>query len=107
MLAQWLASNHDSRWLLNEHALQDARAWAGNQSLSEEHHQFLMSSQSHIYEQAMARQESVRKREQEQMMKEVDAIATRRIAKLKQQLTLSLILCGLLLLLIIILIFTR
>ncbi|MDV3348018.1 AAA-like domain-containing protein [Leptothoe sp. LEGE 181152] len=107
MLDKWLSSKCDARWLLNEQTLQEARTWAGTQSLSEEHHQFLMSSQSHIYEQTIARQEAIRKREKEQMLKEADAISTRRIAKLKQQLTLSLILCGLLILSIVILIFTR
>ncbi|MEM1252548.1 MAG: AAA-like domain-containing protein [Cyanobacteria bacterium P01_H01_bin.21] len=92
MLDQWLSSKCDSRWLLNEQALQEARTWAGTQSLSEEHHQFLMSSQSHIYEQAMARQEAIRKREQKQMMKKADAISSRRIAKSKQLFVASLVL---------------
>ncbi len=95
MLDKWLTSNCDPRWLLNEQTLQDARAWAGTQSLSEEHHKFLMSSQSHIYEQAMARQEAMRKREQEQMMKEVDAIATRRITNVRHLFRISLILFAL------------
>lgn len=105
MLDKWLTSNCDARWLLTKESLQEARAWAGNQSLSEEHHQFLMHSQSHIYEQEMAKQEAARKQDKKQMMREADAIATRRTAKLRQQLTLSLILCGLLLIVVIILIF--
>lgn len=100
-LDQWLDSNCDERWLLNKQALQEARIWAGERSLSEEHHQFLMRSQTYLHEQAIARQEAIQKREQERMMKGVDAIATHRIAKLKQQLTISLIVCGLLLLLVI------
>ncbi len=107
MLDNWLSSKCDDRWLLTKQSLQEARTWAGSQSLSEEHHQFLMSSQSYIYEREIARQEIIRKREKEQIMDEVDAIATHRIAQLKQQLTLSLLLCSILLLSIIILIFTR
>ena len=107
MLDKWRFSICDDRWLLNEQALQDARTWAGVRSLSEEHHQFLMRSQSHIHEQAMARQDAMQKREQTQTMEQVNAIATRRIVKLKQQLTISLIFCGILLVVITVLIFTR
>ncbi|MBX2865688.1 MAG: AAA-like domain-containing protein [Leptolyngbyaceae cyanobacterium MAG.088] len=107
ILEKWLTSQCDPRWLLNEKTLQEARTWAGSQSLSEEHHQFLMSSQSHIYEQAMARQEAVRKRENEKILQDMDVLSNRRIAQLKQQLTLSLIACGILLILVILLIFTR
>ena len=107
MLDKWRFSNCDDRWLLNEQALQDARTWAGVRSLSEEHHQFLMRSQSHIHEQEMTRQDAMRKREQTQTMEQANAIATRRIVKLKQQLTISLVLCGILLLAIAALVFTR
>lgn len=84
MLAQWLSSNCDAKWLLDEQSLHEARTWAGNQSLSEEHHQFLMSSQSHLYEQTIAQQEALRKREQEQMMKEADAISTQNKTQAKR-----------------------
>ena len=84
MISQWLSSNFDAKWLLNEQSLQEARTWAGSQSLSEEHHQFLMSSQSHIYEQAIAQQEEIRKREQEQIMKEADAILTQNKTQAKR-----------------------
>ncbi|MEM9006514.1 MAG: hypothetical protein AAGE59_23685 [Cyanobacteria bacterium P01_F01_bin.86] len=92
MLEKWLSSKCDPRWLLNEQNLQEARTWAGTQSLSEEHHQFLMSSQSHIYEQTIARQEARRKNEKEQMRKEADAIATRHITQVKRLFITSLIL---------------
>ncbi|MEA5462526.1 AAA-like domain-containing protein [Leptothoe sp. PORK10 BA2] len=92
MLDKWLTSNCDAKWLLDEQSLQAARAWAGNQSLREAHHQFLMNSQSHIYEQEMARQEAIRKREQEKMRAEVNAISARKETKLKQLFTTSIIL---------------
>jgi hypothetical protein len=95
MLDKWLSSKCDDRWLLTKQSLQEARTWAGNQSLSEEHHQFLMSSQSHIYEQEMARQETIWKREQEQIRKEMDEIATRRLANAKHLFRISLILFAL------------
>ncbi|MGD1856370.1 MAG: AAA-like domain-containing protein [Leptolyngbyaceae cyanobacterium] len=104
MLNKWLSSNCDHQWLLSKQSLQEARTWAGNQSLSEEHHQFLMSSQSYLHEQEIARQQINQKREKEQMMKEADEIAIQRIAKLRQKLIISWMICGILLLLVIFLI---
>lgn len=87
-LNRWLASGCDDQMLLSDRTLKDARAWAGSRTLSEEHHQFLMNSQTKAHDRAIARQESIK----EQAVLQADAIAARSMAKVRQLFTISLVL---------------